>query len=61
MPILYERTDNLVRYYGRKLKLSPSPFDFTAFILGLGVGFFVVPIVLPIIGYQVTKRWGPPT
>jgi hypothetical protein len=59
MPITYEPTDRLVRYYGGKLrKLSPSP-DVTSFLAGMVVGFFVLPIVLPIVGYQVTKRWGP--
>jgi hypothetical protein len=59
MPITYENTDRLVRFYGSKLrKLSPSP-DVTSFLAGMVVGFFVLPIVLPIVGYQVTKRWGP--
>jgi len=61
MPLLYEPTDRIVRYYGRKIaKLSPSPFDATSFLIGLVAGFIVLPIVLPIVGYQVTKRWGPP-
>lgn len=55
MPIIYENTDRLVR----KGKLSPSP-TITSFLAGVVVGFFVLPIILPIIGYQVTKRWGPP-
>jgi len=61
-PITYEPTDRLVRYYGSKLrKLSPSPDpSVTWFLVGLFTGFFVLPIVLPIIGYQVTKRWAPP-
>ena len=59
MPITYENTDRLVRFYGSKLrKLSPSP-DVKSFLAGMVVGFFVLPIVLPIVGYQVTKRWGP--
>jgi hypothetical protein len=59
MPILYEPTERLVRYYGNKMrKLSPDP-DFTSFAIGVAVGFFVLPILLPIVGYQVTKRWGP--
>jgi hypothetical protein len=58
MPILYEPTERLVRFYGSKLKLSPSP-DVTSFLAGMIVGFFVLPIILPIVGYQVTKRWGP--
>jgi len=61
MPLLYERTDRLVRYYGNKIvRLSPTPFDATSFLIGLVTGFFILPIVLPIVGYQVTKRWGPP-
>jgi hypothetical protein len=61
MPILYERTDGVVRHYGNKIsKLSPGPFEFTSFAIGVAVGFFVLPILLPIVGYQVTKRWGPP-
>jgi len=60
MPITYENTDRLVRFYGSKLrKLSPSP-DVTSFLAGMIVGFLVLPIVLPIVGYQVTKRWGAP-
>jgi len=58
MPILYESTDRAVRYYGAKMrKLSP---DLMSFGIGLFAGFFVLPILLPIVGYQVTKRWGPP-
>jgi len=60
MPILYESTERLVRYYGAKMrKLSPG-FDLMSFGVGLFAGFFVLPILLPIVGYQVTKRWGPP-
>lgn len=59
MPIVYENTDVLVRRYGNKMKLSPSP-SITSFLLGVVTGFFILPIVLPIVGYQVTKRWGPP-
>lgn len=53
MPILYQRTDALVRHYSRKLKLSPDPFDFTSFAIGLGLGYFVLPIVLPIVGIKL--------
>jgi len=56
MPILYEGTDRLVRSYARALKFS----DTTSFLVGLVAGFIVLPIVLPIIGFQVTKRWGAP-
>ena len=57
MPILYEPTDRLVQHYGNKMrKLSP---DVTSFLAGMVIGFSVLPIVLPIVGYQVTKRWGP--
>ncbi len=59
MPITYENTDAVVRTYAAKLKLSPSP-SVTSFLLGVFTGFFVLPIILPIIGYQITKRWGPP-
>jgi hypothetical protein len=59
MPITYEPTDRLVRYYGNKIvKLSPSP-DVASFLAGMVVGFFVLPIVLPIVGYQLSKRLGP--
>jgi hypothetical protein len=60
MPITFENTDRLVRHYGSKMqKLSPS-FDMTSFLGGIVVGFIVLPILLPIVGYQITKRWGPP-
>jgi hypothetical protein len=59
MPITYEPTDRLVRYYGNKIvKLSPDP-SVTSFLAGMVVGFFVLPIVLPVVGYQIQKRWGP--
>lgn len=58
MPILYEPTDRMIRTYRAKLKLAP---DATSFLAGLVVGFFIVPITLPIIGYQVSKRFGPPS
>jgi len=57
MPILYEPTDRLVRSYARTLKFSP---DVTSFLAGLFTGFIVLPILLPIVGFQVTKRWGAP-
>lgn len=63
IPFLYENTDRTMRYYGKKLKLSPSPgvgVTVGAFFAGLVTGFVVLPIVLPIVGFQVTKRWGPP-
>jgi len=60
MPILYESTDRTVRHYANKVqKLSPG-FDLLSFGAGLFTGFFVLPILLPIVGFQVTKRWGPP-
>jgi len=57
MPILYENTDRLVKKYGRTLKFG---FDTTSFLGGIVIGLIVLPIVLPIVGYQVTKRWGAP-
>jgi len=71
VPLLYEPTERLVRgrrpYHTpitemrtRKQKLSPDPFDFTSFAIGAAVGMFVIPILVPVLGYQITKRWGPP-
>jgi hypothetical protein len=55
MPLLYEPTDHLVRYYGSKIgKLSPSP-DLTMFLAGIFTGFFVLPIVMTFIGYKIEK------
>ena len=55
MPLLYERTDQLARYYGNKIvKLSPSP-DLTMFLAGVFTGFFILPIVMTFIGYKVEK------
>jgi len=64
MPILYEDTDPTIRYHRKQLgtavrKLSPGS-GVTTFLIGLVTGFIILPIVLPIVGYQVTKRWGPP-
>jgi len=42
---------------GMPLKFSP---DVTSFLAGLVIGFVALPILLPILGYQVQKRWGPP-
>jgi len=54
MPILYERTDRLVRHYGQKLrKLSPHPFDWGTFTLGIVTGYIILPIVLPIVGVKL--------
>jgi hypothetical protein len=53
MPILYESTDRTVRYYGQKLRLSPDPFDAGTFMVGLVTGYFVLPIVLPIVGIKL--------
>jgi len=64
MALLYENTDGMIRYYtqnfGKKLKLSPDPGPITYFLAGVVTGFFVLPIVLPIVGFQITKRWGLP-
>lgn len=55
MPLLYERTDRLVRYYGNKIsKLSPSP-EVGTFLAGVFTGFFVLPIVMSFIGYKLEK------
>ena len=64
MPILYEDTDPAIRYHRKQLgtavrKLSPGS-GVTTFLIGLVAGFIILPIVLPIVGYQVSKRWGPP-
>jgi hypothetical protein len=56
MPITYEPTDRLVRYYGQKLrKLSPHPFDLGAFTIGVVTGYIILPIVLPIVGIKLWK------
>jgi len=60
MPILYESTDRMVRCYGAKMRKLAPGFDLLTFIAGVATGFFILPIVLPIVGYQVQKRWGPP-
>lgn len=54
MPILYERTDRLVRAYGRKLKLSPSP-DILGYLVAFGSGVIFSPLILSLFGYT-TKR-----
>lgn len=54
MPILYESTDRLARRYGLKLrKLAPDPFDTGSFFVGLVIGYFVLPIMLPIVGVKL--------
>lgn len=61
MPLLFENTDRIVRKY------SPLNFslDVTSsvaiFVVGVLTGFVILPIVLPIAGYQLQKRYGPPT
>jgi len=68
MPILFEPTDKAIQYHrknldrklGKTLKFSPGS-GVTTFLAGLVTGFIILPIVLPIIGYQVTSRWGPPS
>lgn len=64
MPLLYEDTDPVIRYHRKQLttavrKLSPGS-GVTTFLVGLVTGFIILPIVLPIVGYQLTKRLGPP-
>jgi len=59
MPILYQRTDALVRHYGKKLKLAPDPFDLGSFATGLVVGYIVLPLVLPIVGIKLVQ-WAAP-
>jgi hypothetical protein len=55
MPLLYESTEKTVRYYGQKVrKLSPSP-EAGTFLAGVFTGFFVLPIVLTLIGYKLEK------
>lgn len=63
MPILFEPTDKAIQYNRKQLtttvrKLSPGS-GLTTFLAGLVTGFIILPIVLPIVGYQVTSRWGP--
>jgi len=63
MPILYESTDEAIRQSRERLRLSPSPgigTDTLIFVAGVFTGMVVMPIVLPIAGYQLIKRWGPP-
>jgi len=56
MPLLYERTDRIVRYYGRKIaKLSPTP-ELGTFFAGVFTGFFVLPLVMSFVGYEIKKR-----
>jgi len=55
MPILYERTDRLVKSFAPDVGS-----DLLIFVAGVFTGFIVLPLVLPIAGYQLTKRWGPP-
>lgn len=55
MPITYDYSEKHLAVVTRKF--SPGV---TSFLTGLIAGFIVLPIVLPILGYQVTKRWGPP-
>jgi len=56
MPITYEPTERLVRYYGAKMrKLSPKPFDLSSFAIGVVTGYIVLPIVLPIVGIKLWK------
>lgn len=61
MPLLYEPTDRLARRIGSRVKLSPD-FGSAAgiFLGGLVAGFIILPIALPVLGFQVQKRWGPP-
>jgi hypothetical protein len=55
MPILYESTETTVRRYGAKIrKLSPSP-EVGTFLAGVFTGFFVLPIVMTLIGYKLEK------
>lgn len=61
MPILYESTDSLVHDFGEVLSFEPGlGTDILIFVAGVFTGLIVMPIVLPIAGYQLTKRWGPP-
>jgi len=59
MPILYESTDRAMRQLGQKLKLGLGT-DTALFLGGVVVGLIVLPIAVPIFGYQLTKRYGPP-
>jgi len=61
VPILYESTDSTVRDFGEALSFAPGlGTDILIFVAGVFTGLIVMPIVLPIAGYQLTKRWGPP-
>jgi hypothetical protein len=60
MPILYENTDRAMRKYS-PLKYSPDIMSgLGIFAMGVVAGLIIVPIVAPIAGYQLTKRFGPP-
>jgi hypothetical protein len=60
MPILYENTDRTVRTYS-PFKFNPDIMSSLGiFALGVVAGFIILPIALPIAGYQLTKRFGPP-
>ncbi len=61
VPILYECTDKMMKERGKLLELSPDIGSGTAlFLAGVVTGFILLPIALPVIGFQVTKRWGSP-
>lgn len=53
MPITYEDTSRVLAYY--RQKLGSSPFDFGAFLIGVVTGYFVLPIVLPIVGFKLVQ------
>lgn len=59
MPILYESTDPTIKQIGKKTSLGFSS-NTTWFLVGLVAGFIILPIALPVIGYQVNKRWASP-
>lgn len=59
MPILYEPTDRAIKEIGKKTSLGIGA-EAEWFLIGLVAGFIFLPIILPIVGYQVQKRWGAP-
>jgi len=54
MPITYEYTPEITESLKLPQKLSPSP-ELGTFLLGLVIGYFVLPMILPIIGIKLYK------
>lgn len=58
MPITYEPTDRLIRYYhGKlegKLKLSPNP-EVLGYLVAFGTGVILSPLILSLFGYTMKR------